>query len=248
MEEIDLKELFKMFWNEKIVIILLTILCLLGGVAYTRYFVIPEYKAETTLVLVQNALTLTQAGDTKITTTDLTLNRELVSTYSELIKTNTILNEVSTNLKISKDKIDTNKISVTAKEGTEVISIIVKDKNPEFSAKLANEIAKVFGERVIEIYNINNIYLLDRAEVPTEPCNINHIKDVAIFAFVGLVISCAYVLVKYMLLDETIKSDLDIENIEGLVVLGQIPQYDNKLYNGLVKHKKARLLKDGNVK
>ena len=40
------------------------------------------------------------------------------------------------------------------------------------------EIAKVFTEKVKEIYNIENVQIVDEAEIATSPSNINHKKDV----------------------------------------------------------------------
>mgnify|MGYP003332589686 CR=1 FL=1 len=68
---------------------------------------------------------------------------------------------------------------------------------------------------------------LDKAEASENPCNINHIKDIAIFAFIGLVISAGYVLVANML-DNTIKTEVDVE-AAGLVVICNIPNYDAEL-------------------
>ena len=53
-EEIDLKELFEVFWKKKAIIILVTILFAIIGFGYTKYFVIPKYKSSTTLLLAQN--------------------------------------------------------------------------------------------------------------------------------------------------------------------------------------------------
>ena len=98
----------------------------------------------------------------------------------------------------------------------------IQNENAAYSAKIANEIAKVFSEMIPEIYNINNIYILDAAEVESIPSNIHHTKDVIIFAFIGLVVAIAYVLIANML-DTTIKSPEDIEKGFSLPVLVSIP-------------------------
>lgn len=226
MEELDLKELFSLFWNKRIIITLITLILIFIGVIYTYFFITPEYTATTNLILVQ-ASSNSQKEDAGITSTDLTINSKLVSTYSELIKKNTVLDQVASNLKIPQSDIRKikNKISVSSAKNTEIIEIKVKDEKPEYATKIANEIAKVFCEKIVEIYNISNTYLLDRAEVPTSPSNINHIKDIAVFAFIGIVISIGYVLLINML-DTTIKTEEDLEKITGLTVLVSIPNYD----------------------
>ena len=91
--------------------------------------------------------------------------------------------------------------------------------------KIANETAKVFIENVKQYYKIENLYIYDEAEVENEPYNINHKKDVLIFAVIGIVIAFGYVLILNML-DTTIKSAQDIEKISGVTVLASIPIYD----------------------
>ena len=80
--------------------------------------------------------------------------------------------------------------------------------------------------KINEIYKIDNVYLVDEAEVPEAPSNINHVKDIVLFAFVGLVISAAYVFILNML-DTTIKTAEDIEKGYGLPVLVGIPLVEN---------------------
>ena len=116
-------------------------------------------------------------------------------------------------------------ISVKARDNADMIDIIVKNDDPVVAQKIANETAKVFIENVKQYYKIENLYIYDEAEVENEPYNINHKKDVLIFAVIGIVIAFGYVLILNML-DTTIKSAQDIEKISGVTVLASIPIYD----------------------
>ena len=215
MEELDLKELFLIFWNRKIEILLITLIFVVIGILYSYFYLVPVYKSSTTLILAQSSSTAEQKGESSITQTDLTLNSKLVSTYSEIMKRKSVLSKVVSNLGMS----------VKAVSDTELIEITVKNKDPEKAALIANEIAKVFSEKVVEIYNISNIYILDRAEANPVPCNINHVKDIVIFAFIGIVISIIICLIANML-DTTIKTEEDVEKTTGLLVLTSIPDYN----------------------
>ena len=232
MEELDLKELFSMFWNKKAEIVFITLILMVVGIIYSYFYITPVYTAKTDLVLVQSSSTVSQTGDSAITSTDITMNSKLVSTYSELIKRNAVFGQVATNLNISDEEAEKikNNISVNSAKDTEIIEIKVTNEDPNKAADVANEIAKVFSEKIVEIYNISNIYLLDRAKAPENPSNINHMKDIVIFAFIGLVIASAYVLVANML-DNTIKTEEDIEKLTGLVVLTAIPDYETEMKN-----------------
>ena len=235
MEELDLKELFFMFWNKKLEIILITLMFVAVGIGYSYFFVKPEYTSTTSLVLAQSSSS-GQTGDGAISATDLTMNSKLVSTYSELIKRKAILGQVCENLNIPDSNIQElrGKIKVNSAKNTEIIEISVTNKDPNIAAAIANEIAKVFGDKIVEIYNISNVYLLDRAEANAVPSNINHMKDVVIFAFIGLVIAAVYVLIANML-DNTIKTEQDVEATTELLVLSSIPNYDVEIKSKRVR-------------
>ena len=153
-------------------------------------------------------------------------NTKLVSTYSTLIKSKTVLRQVISNLgiNISEDELEKN-ITVSQEKDTEIIRISVTNADATTAAKVANEVAKVFSQRVSEIYKINNVQVVDQAEVDTIPSNINHTKDVIIFAFVGVVVAVMYVLIANML-DTTIKTAEEVEKEFKVPVLASIPLYN----------------------
>lgn len=228
MEELDLKELINIFWGKRIQILLIVAIFALIGIIYTVGFVVPMYKSSTTLVLATSeGQTGTPEATNSISTTDVTINSKLVATYSEIVKSKNILRQVISNLgiDISEENLRKN-VTVTSVKDTELIEITVSNENATYSAKIANEIAKVFTEKVKEIYNINNVHIVDEAEVANGPSNVNHLKDVVIFAFVGLVVAIGYILIANML-DTTIKTAEDIEKSYGIPVLASVPLIDN---------------------
>lgn len=222
MEEIDIKELIGLFWSKKLEIIIITIILTLIGAVYSFTMITPEYEASTTLVLAS----LKDNTSESITQTDITINSKLVATYSELVKSKTVLREALANLELS-EKISEqalrSKIKVKSVEDTEIIKITVENENSTTASKLANEIARIFSIKVAEIYNINNVYIVDEAEISDVPSNINHIKDIAIFMAIGLIIGFAEVLI-IKLLDNKIRTEQDIESSTELLVLGVLPK------------------------
>ena len=231
MEELDLKELFNIFWSKKIPIILLVLIFAVLGFIYTMTMVTPMYTASTTLVLASSnsGEGSTTSTTNSITTSDITLNSNLVSTYSVLVRSKDVLVQVISNLGIDISWEDLrNNVTVSSVEDTEVLEISVTNLNPEYAADIANEIAKVFTDKVGEIYNINNVHVVDEAETPKEPSNINYQKNIVVFAFIGAVIAVLYVLIANML-DTTIKTADDIEKQFKLPVLASIPMYGTEM-------------------
>lgn len=226
MEELDLKELINMFWTRKLQIVIIVAIFLIIGLVYSYLYVSPEYQATTTVILAQSATT-TEDGQETITSNDLTLNQKLVSTYSTLIKSDNVLDEVIRNLNIDKTASSLkNNITVSSVDDTDLIQISVTDANPELASRIASEVVNVFIEKVANgVYKINNAQVWDEAETPTTPYNINHTRDLIIFIFAGFVVAAIYVLIANML-DTTVKSKDDIEKKLGLTVLTTIPLCD----------------------
>ena len=235
MEELDLIELFEIIWKKKIIIIIITIIAIIVGAIYTYMFVTPKYEAYTKIVLAQvSDISDENSSATAISTNDLTINQKLVSTYSEIIKSVNVLAEVKEKLGLNEPVEDIKKsIGVSAVDDAQVIQITVKNTDPEKAKNIANEIGRVFPEKVREYYNINNVSILDEATTPDTPYNINHKRDIIIFAFGGFVLSIAIILVINML-DNTISRAKDIEDVLNINVLATIPEYkqENKRKGG----------------
>ena len=223
MEEVDLKEFIMLFWNKKVSIILITIIFMFIGIIYSVGFITPKYTSSTTLLLATSESSNSKTNT--ITTSDITLNSKLVSTYSELVKSKNVTRQVISNLGIDETEDELrNSITVSSVKDTELIKISVTDKNATNAYNIANEIAKVFTQKVSEIYNINNVQVLDQAEISSVPSNINHTKDVIMFTFVGLFVAIVFVLVANML-DTTIKSSEEVEKLCNVPVIASIPLY-----------------------
>lgn len=225
MEELDLKKLIGIFWNKRLHIVIITLITIVLGAIYSFYFVTPQYESHTKLVLVKD-YTKTAEGEVKdqtITSSDIGLAKNLIGTYSELVKSKSVLRKTINNLGINETENSLEKkISVKEIQDTEMIKITVKDANPVQAMRVANEVTDVFAKTVSDIYQINNVYVVDKAEESIVPCNVNHIRDIIIFFVIGIVISAVYVLVSNMF-DTTIKEAEDIEMNAELVTLVSIP-------------------------
>lgn len=222
MEELDLKDLFNIFLEKRLTILTIIVLFAVIGAIYTMWFITPKYQSSTTLILVQSDST--QSKENSITSTDITLNTKMVSTYNEVIKSKAVVRQVITNLGLDIDESTVrNGITVSAEEDdAQVMKITVTNVDATYAYKIANELAKVFIEKVKDLYNVNNVRMLDEAEIAQGPYNINHAKDIIIFSFIGLVVAVAYVLILNML-DNSVKSQEDVEKNLKIPVLAAIP-------------------------
>lgn len=223
-DEIDLRQLLKLLWDKKVTILIIVLIAVIAGWVYTSFMVKPVYTSSIRLILAQKNTTDASTG--VITQTDVTLNDKLIDTYKEIAVSNSVIRTVINNLDLKNVDEDALKkeINVTAITGTQILKISVTDKDADRATKIANEMGKVFSERIKDIYKIENVSVLDEAETPEGPSNVNHKRDMLIFLAVGIVLAIAIVLLANML-DNSIKSSADIETL-NLTVLAEIPECD----------------------
>lgn len=243
MEELDIIELLYALKKRIKYIVIAVVICALVGFIYSKFLVTPMYKSSTTFVLsksTENNVQVENTSSEAITQSDITLNSKLVSTYSEIIKSKTIAKEVinTLGLDMTVEQFKSN-VTVTSKDDTELIEITVSNENGKIAADIANSLAEVFREKVYEVYKIDNLSIIDVAEEATEPYNIGTVKNIVLFALVGMVLSCGIIfLIVYF--DDTIKDEKDIEALLNIPVIASIPKLEDNDEGGFFKWKKAK--------
>lgn len=230
VEEINLRDFFEYFQKKFLVILLITLVIIAGGLIYSLYFKVPQYKATATIVLASD-----NTSSSTITQSDITINKNLVSTYAEIVKSKSVLNQVISDLHLGYEYSDlAKKISVSAVSDTQIISITMTDTNANNSYIIANDVAKVFKTKVEEIYNIENVSILDYAEEPSQPANINIIKDTVIYVCAGVLVSLIYLFIS-IYFDRNVKSVSDVEKSTELPIMGSIRDGSEEIKSKKIK-------------
>ena len=221
MEEIDLKELFEYVREKLLLLIVITVAVCLVGSIYGLVLQTPMYKSYTTVILSGNE---SSSSNATITQNDINLNKNLVDTYAEIVKSRRVLSQVikELDLKTSYEGLSS-KISVSAVNNTEIIKISVNDENAITAKNIANVTANYFTNEVKGLYNIDNVNVLDEAIEAARPYNINVLKQIIIYFMIGFVLGAGIVFVIYYF-DRTIKTTEQIENKIKLPILGSIEE------------------------
>lgn len=219
MEEINLKELFDYFVSKWFIIAITGLVFVVAGASYTLFFKTPMYNSYTTMVLTTN----NEKTNQQITSSDITLNKNLVSNYRVIMKSHSILNQVINNLELNTTAEQLKKqVNVTTEDDTEIIRISVNNENADSAKDIANEIARVFSNDVARYYSIKNVAIVDYAEKANSPYNISLLKTTVLALLVGIVLASAAIFIMFYF-DTTIKSTEEIESKIGLPTLGIVP-------------------------
>ncbi len=221
MEEINLKEVYSYFKSKILWILIAIIAIVIIGNVYTIITRVPMYQSNTTIVLV---------GESKkeYSQSDSQLNQNLIGTYSEIIKSRKVLSKVIDNLKLkmSVEELSSH-ITTSSVEETEIIQITVENEKAKDAKKITDEVADVFSEEIQDIYNLENVAIIDKAEEAKAPFNVNYIKDNIIYLVIGVVLSFGVVFVMYYF-DTSIKSSEIVEEKLGLTVIGVVPKEEKE--------------------
>ncbi len=222
MEEIDLKELLN-YGLKKVKIFLIILASVIGlGSIYTLFLQKPTYQSYATIVLGSNeSKTITQS--------DVNLNKNLVDSYTEIVKSRLVLDQVNEELNYGYSYGElAGKISVSDVNNTEIIKISVTESTPVRAKDIANTTAEIFTKEVKPIYKIDNITILDRAIENDKPSNAGLLKQEIIYTLIGAFLGAGTIFVMFYF-DRSVKTAEQVESATKLPILGQIRKTSRNL-------------------
>jgi capsular polysaccharide biosynthesis protein len=230
MEEqsIELREYFQIIKKRIWIIVLITSIATITSGIISYFFITPTYEASTQL-LVNKSQEKNQVMVPDFN--DIQSSLKLVDTYNVIINSPRILDKTISDmgLKLTTKQLS-DKIKVSAVQNSQVMSITVDDPSPQMAVGIANGLAQTFNQEIKGIMQVDNVQILAEAKVSDAsiPVKPKKLLNMAIAFVVGLMTSVGIAfLLEY--LDNTIKTEQDVERILGLSVLGGIAQIDHKL-------------------
>lgn len=205
-------------WSLLVVITLLA--TLVSGIV--SYFVIkPTYKSDISVIIGKQDNGT--AATPSMNYNDVMMYQKLVKTYSELTKSRTVAEHAIEKLGLDmKAEQLRAMVAVAPKGDTEFLTITVRSKDAKQAMDIANQLAKSLKEVSSQIKKVDNVQILDPAQLPVGPDSPKPLMNMAIAFFLGLMVSVGVVfLMEY--LDNTIKTTDDIEKLIDVPVIGTIP-------------------------
>lgn len=207
------------------IIVAVTVVAASISAVISIFFMKPVYESKATMII---GITPNNKNTEQAHVNDIVLYQKLVKTFAELAKSKLVAQETVSELKynITPESLLLN-MKVTPKADAQILEIVVQDGNPERAAILSNTIANVFMKKVSEMMKIDDIKMLDKAETPRSPVRPKVLLNILIALFAGLMLSMGIVfLIEY--LDNTVRTENDIEKYIAVTVLASIPYIDEK--------------------
>ncbi|MBB6454524.1 capsular polysaccharide biosynthesis protein [Salirhabdus euzebyi] len=223
-ETISLKEIFQTIKKRLLLILSLMFGATAIAAILSYFYLTPIYQSSSQFIVNQ------QSQDPNVTynVNDIRTNVELINTYNVIIKSSAILGQVieELDLDMTVSQLDS-QIQVSSAQNSQVVNVVVQDSNPQQATDIANTVVRVFQNEIPILMNlnknVNNVHILTEAETPTNPSPVkpNPKLNMAIAFVLGAMVGVGLAFLLEFL-DNTIKSEQDVEKHLGLPVLGVV--------------------------
>lgn len=214
--EIDLMELFYALRHRLWIIILALVIGGAGAGFFSKKVLSPIYESTSMVYVLSKETTLASLADLQI-------GSQLTKDYSVIIKSRPVLEEV-----IEKQSLDmtteelSNMISIDNPKDTRILSITVSDVDPLRAQAIVNEITKDSSSYIADIMEMVPPKTIEEGVAAVKPSSPS-VKKNAVLGGLGLAfVACGLICLK-VIMDDTIKSEEDIEKYLGMSVLAVIP-------------------------
>ena len=220
-ETIDLLEVLNAVRQHILAIILTTLVLAAAGFGVSKFLMTPMYQASA-LMIVNTRQDITS----NVTSDQINSATKLVSTYSIILKSDTVLNQVIENLGLNMDYQQlANRVTVSAVDDTQVMKVTVTSDNPEWARQVCEQITQISPDVILEAVEAGSVKVISNASISPEPVSPNVSRNTALGAVAGLVISVGIVFLM-VLLDNKINNEEDVSKYLDLTVVGVIPEYE----------------------
>ncbi|WP_105112196.1 YveK family protein [Streptococcus suis] len=214
--EIDVLSLLKTIWRKKFFILVTAVLGAGLAFVYSSFLVTPQYDSTTRIYVVSQNV---EAG-AGLTNQDLQAGSYLVKDYKEIILSQDVLTQVATELNLNENLKE--KVSVSIPVDTRIVSISVRDADPNEAARIANSLRTFAAQKIVEVTKVSDVTTLEEAVPAEEPTTPNTKRNIILGLIAGGALATGLVLVMEIL-DDRVKRPQDIEEVMGLTLLGVVP-------------------------
>ena len=196
--EIDLAELFFVLLHRLPVLLAATVAGVVIAGIISFCLLTPMYTSTAKIYILTNQSTM-------VSLSDLQVGSSLAGDYEELIKSRPVVEEVAKNLEL-----------------TENYEQLLDYPDPVIAKNIANEFVKVSTKQISEIMHIDEPTVAEEAIAADHQSSPNNMKNLAIGGILGLLLAAAVIVMRYIL-DDTIRTQDDVERYLSMNTLAMIP-------------------------
>ena len=220
-KDLAIEDIARILWNNKIIIIILSVIVSLSVFVKLKYFTKDQFSANCVLyVSNKDEKTITQI----IEKSDIDTSRSLSATYIELLKTDSFLESVCEDLpqKCSWRELSS-MLSISTVNETELINISVTADSKDEAYDAAVGIMNKAPAMLINVFEGGDVKVVNPPRYPENPIDKGIVIKIAAGFILGALLGCVYVFIK-RIMDKKIHKGEDVANHYGISILGETAQ------------------------
>ena len=222
--EITLKDIFRTFRQGFWLIVITAVVAAVAAYGYTNIFISKTYTSEVKFYVDIN--NIDEGVSAELSARNLA--SQLVSTYLEMLDTNSFYDGISDELDNKYSSSQLSKMvnfNYDQTSKTELFSATVKASSATEAKIIADCVAEVAPQIISEIRNDSaELKIVDNPQIPEKPSSPNVMKNTLIAFAAGFAIALIYVFAREAL-DSRIKYTSELRELNNIPVLSAIPDF-----------------------
>lgn len=215
--EIDLREIFTLLVSRIWILLISTAVTATAAFLISYFLITPTFEATTKIYI------LSKQNGENVTYSDLQLGSQLTKDYAQLITSRFVLEQVIGIHQLEDDYEELyDRVEVVTPADTRILAITVTDKSPIMAKELADAIREAASTHITNVMDVEAVNVVEQANLPDEPAAPNILLFTLVGAAIGMVLSIAVILIRF-LIDDSIKTSDDVTRYLDLSTLTSIP-------------------------
>lgn len=221
---IDLRKIFYLVMKNIVAIGLVTLACAAIGLVISSFVIRPTYSASAEMLV--NNKNGDQQQSSSITQSDINASSSLVNTYSIILKSHDVMEQVIDNCNLNCSTEELSKtVTVNSVNSTQVMRITVKNHSAQEALNICANIVKLAPDAIIRALDAGSVTTVSTPYTTGKRISPSKKRYTAVGGLLGLMASLAAIVIKELTNDK-FKTPEDIRTVLDLNVLGVIPEED----------------------
>lgn len=224
--EIDLMQILRLILSKIWIILLVGVITGLMAFIGTKMFITPLYQSTAKLYVIN------RQNESNTTYNDVMSSTQLVKDYRVLVTSQPVVEAVINQLDLDMTEGQLKgEISCAIESDSRVLNVTVTDENPYMAKRIVDAVADVSAQKITAVMKIEAVNIIEYGREPQSPASPNTTMNTLLGIAVGLFITVAVIIIRFML-DDSIKTADDVEKYLGVSTLALLPvtkeEYDGK--------------------
>lgn len=236
--EIDLLEVFYALRSKLWAIMLAFVVGGAVAALYSKVILTPMYSSTTMVYILSKETTLTSLADLQI-------GSQLTKDYRVVTTSRPVLQEVIDKLGLTMKYEDLESvITLDNPSDTRILSITAVHPDPVCAKAIVDQVAKVSSEHIANIMEMTPPKVIEEGIVADTPYS-PHMKKNAVIGAVAAALLVSGLIVLRVIMNDTIRTEEDVERYLQLSVLSSVPERQEEADNR--KKKKHKRIGRGSI-